>query len=156
MDRIPVQLKSDCRPKCVGIRTNQWQVATTTNNWTNWWATVALTPGTNFLQSYAVDLSGNVSATNIAKLVFVEAFTSDMSETYLPSVETGRARANVSANGFACTFDQLPQQKFILEASTDLVNWRPLQTNTLIGDSIRFNDPQWTNFTRRFYRVRPQ
>ena len=38
-----------------------WTTATTTNNWTNWTANLTLTPGTNTVQAYAVDTSGNLS-----------------------------------------------------------------------------------------------
>jgi len=48
-----------------------WSSAVTANHWTNWTAQVALTPGTNSLASYAVDSSGNVSATNTVALVYV-------------------------------------------------------------------------------------
>jgi len=48
-----------------------WTIATTTNNWTNWTANLTLTPGTNALQAYAMDTSGNVSATNTASVQYV-------------------------------------------------------------------------------------
>ena len=48
-----------------------WTAATTTNNWTNWTANLALTPGTNTVQAYAVDTTGNISTTNTAKFEYV-------------------------------------------------------------------------------------
>jgi hypothetical protein len=44
-----------------------------------------------------------------------------------------------------------------LEACTNLAEavWTPLQTNTLAGGSIFFNDPDWTNHPARFYRISP-
>lgn len=41
-----------------------WTNATTANNWSNWTATVHLIANTNTIQAYAVDTSGNISATN--------------------------------------------------------------------------------------------
>ena len=43
---------------------NGWLVTTSTNHFTNWWIAVTLVPGTNTLSAYAIDNSGNVSATN--------------------------------------------------------------------------------------------
>ncbi|MEI6197705.1 MAG: CARDB domain-containing protein, partial [Verrucomicrobiota bacterium] len=48
-----------------------WTTATTGNNWTNWTAQVALTPGTNTLLTYSVDASGNSSLTNSVSFQFV-------------------------------------------------------------------------------------
>jgi hypothetical protein len=48
-----------------------WSNAATANAWTNWSATVNLVVGTNSLQAYAVDFSGNVSTTNSVSFDFV-------------------------------------------------------------------------------------
>ena len=48
-----------------------WSNAATANAWTNWSATVNLVAGTNSLQAYAVDSSGNVSTTNSVSFDFV-------------------------------------------------------------------------------------
>jgi len=48
-----------------------WTNATTTNNWNNWTATANLISGTNSIQAYAVDTSGNVSATNSVKFIAI-------------------------------------------------------------------------------------
>jgi hypothetical protein len=44
----------------------------------------------------------------------------------------------------------------VIEASSDLFRqaWVTLQNCTLTNGSIYFSDPQWTNFARRFYRIR--
>jgi formylglycine-generating enzyme required for sulfatase activity len=48
-----------------------WQGAGTGNGWTNWFAELALLPGTNLIAAYAVDMAGNRSLTNTVKLVYV-------------------------------------------------------------------------------------
>jgi hypothetical protein len=47
-----------------------WGPASSTNQWTNWTATLDLTPGTNYFSSYAVDTSGNQSAISTVKFVY--------------------------------------------------------------------------------------
>ena len=42
----------------------------------------------------------------------------------------------------------------VVEASTNLVDWQPVQTNTLTTGSAYFSDPQWTNYPSRYYRLR--
>ena len=57
--------------------------------------------------------------------------------------------------GFGFTITAGPDQTIILEASTNLVNWQPIWTNTLFGaSSANFTDAQWANYPRRFYRAR--
>jgi len=62
----------------------------------------------------------------------------------------------VQTNGFGFIISWAANNDVVVEASTDLANpsWSPLQTNTLTGGSAYFNDPQWTNYPGRFYRLR--
>ena len=43
----------------------------------------------------------------------------------------------------------------VVEASTNLLKptWTPLQTNTMISNTVCFSDPNWKNYRTRFYRV---
>jgi uncharacterized repeat protein (TIGR03803 family) len=50
-----------------------WLPATLSNNGSNWMQQVTLIPGTNTLAAFAVDTSGNVSLTNITKLIYILA-----------------------------------------------------------------------------------
>jgi hypothetical protein len=43
----------------------------------------------------------------------------------------------------------------VVEASTDLATWQPVQTNTTVNGSFYFNDPYATGFSCRFFRVMP-
>jgi hypothetical protein len=45
-------------------------------------------------------------------------------------------------------------QVVVVEASTNLVSWTALATNTLGASPLHFSDPGWTNFQRRFYRAK--
>jgi hypothetical protein len=44
-------------------------------------------------------------------------------------------------------------QSVVMEVSTNLVDWLPLQTNILGGVPWYFSDPDTANFTQRFYRA---
>ena len=48
-----------------------WNLATPANNWATWSGPVTLLPGTNVIQAYAVDTSGNNSSTNTHSVVYV-------------------------------------------------------------------------------------
>jgi len=41
----------------------------------------------------------------------------------------------------------------VLEVSTNLLDWLPLQSNILSAAPFHFTDPDTTNFTQRFYRA---
>ena len=41
----------------------------------------------------------------------------------------------------------------VIEASTDLVNWLPIWTNTFGAGALNFSDPQSGIYSNRFYRT---
>ena len=50
-----------------------WNEAATLNHWTNWTTVLDLVPGTNYFAAYAIDTSGNLSATNTARIIYSTA-----------------------------------------------------------------------------------
>jgi probable HAF family extracellular repeat protein len=46
-----------------------------------------------------------------------------------------------------------PGQKFIVEASVDLINWTNLGTNTLVYNTFPWTDSGSPNYANRFYRA---
>ena len=44
----------------------------------------------------------------------------------------------------------------VVETSTNLVSWQPVITNSLVNGTNAFRDSSWTNYLKRFYRVRSQ
>jgi hypothetical protein len=60
------------------------------------------------------------------------------------------------SNKFGFNFGGQSGQVVVVEVSTNLLNWLPLQTNTLGSAPLYFNDPGSSNFNRRFYRGRSQ
>ena len=75
---------------------------------------------------------------------------------WLPQVQTGGAGFLGQSNKFGFNINWASGRTVVVEACTNLANpaWSPLQTNTLIGGSCYFSDPQWTNRPCRFYRLR--
>jgi hypothetical protein len=73
-----------------------------------------------------------------------------------PQVQTGDAMFGVRQNGFGFNIGGMPDVPLLIEGSTGFVGqpWVSLQTCTLTNGSIYFNDPQWTNYPGRFYRIR--
>jgi len=47
-------------------------------------------------------------------------------------------------------------QTYVIQASTNLVDWADLGTNVTSGGIVNFTDPNATNFPARFYRVKTQ
>jgi hypothetical protein len=62
----------------------------------------------------------------------------------------------VRTNRFGFNVAGISNLVVVVEACTNLANpvWCPLQTNTLTGAPFYFIDPHWTNYPRRFYRLR--
>ena len=59
-------------------------------------------------------------------------------------------------NDFSFIISWATSGSVVVEAATDFNNpvWSPLATNTLTGGSFYFSEPDWTNYPRRFYRIR--
>ncbi len=55
-----------------------------------------------------------------------------------------------------CRSSALQTSRILLEASTGLSGdiWLPLQNCTLTNGSLFLCDPQWTNYPKRFCRIR--
>ncbi len=69
-----------------------WVAAATANHWSNWTTGVTLTPGTNLIRAYSVDVSGNFSPTNSSSVFY--------SVGAAPSVHThGNGTLNTNYNG---------------------------------------------------------
>jgi BspA type Leucine rich repeat region (6 copies) len=76
-----------------------------------------------------------------------------------PQAQTGDGSFGVQSNQFGFNLTGSSNLVLVVEGSTDLANWSPLSTNTLntfvgTNGTSYFSDPQWTNYPRRFYRLR--
>jgi Divergent InlB B-repeat domain/Bacterial Ig domain len=118
---------------------SSWMAATTGNIWTNWTALVMLKPGTNTVWACAVDTSGNISPTNHNTVNFV-----------VPPAASATLDSAAYADGqYAFQVSGASGYKYLVQASTDLVNWVSIQTNTA---PFTFVDTNAGQFDQRFYR----
>ena len=69
---------------------------------------------------------------------------------------TPDATFGILTNRFGFTITNAGSPTIIVDACTNLTDlvWVPVSTNTLTGGTSYFSDPQWTNYTGRFYRFR--
>jgi len=67
------------------------------------------------------------------------------------------ATQSFSGGTFQAQFFAAPGSNYVLEASTNLMDWTPIVTNPAIATNVlNFVDPNASNFTRRYYRVLQQ
>ncbi len=72
------------------------------------------------------------------------------------SVEQGIAMSNAARNGagnFEFDLSGPAASGYVIQASTNLVNWIPIQTNSPFTGAFHFVDPAGTALPARFYRV---
>ncbi len=132
---------------------------------TEWSGTIALNAG----QKYSITMeyyenSGEASALlswsspSLAKSIVPQSqlypnFTPNLRIKPNASVPNF-AKIKVSAqNGFQMQVTGLIGKTYILQASTNLIDWVSLTTNSAVASELNFTDPATTNFPSRFYRV---
>ena len=59
-------------------------------------------------------------------------------------------------NLFELGFAGVTGSNYVLQASTNLINWTPISTNNATTNFFNLLDPDATNFQERFYRVLQQ
>jgi subtilisin family serine protease len=75
----------------------------------------------------------------------------EVQELCLVAVSIGSVGVVLNQLGFDITGGS--NRVVVVEASTNLVNWTALTTNTLGVTPLHFVDPDWANFPQRFYRI---
>jgi hypothetical protein len=73
-----------------------------------------------------------------------------------PAPKISKNNIGLQSGNFAFAVSGVTSQTLIVEASTNFTNWQAVWTNVLSGTNATFSDPQWTNYSRRAYRVRSQ
>ena len=126
------------------LTSGTWNLATTTNNYTNWTTTVTLAVGTNTVKAYAVDLGGNHSTTSSVSVLSSNTFKLQLNFTMnQPLTSTGlNFTLQISSNLYGH-----------IQISTNLLNWATLTNFVGTNTTLNFRDPAATNSNRRFYRA---
>ena len=76
-------------------------------------------------------------------------------EVQLPCpVAVSLGNVGVVLNQFGFAINGGSNQVVVVEASTNLVTWTALATNTLGASPLHFSEAGWTNFQQRFYRAK--
>ncbi len=75
---------------------------------------------------------------------------------WLPQVQLGKFNSGAGTKAFGFGITWASGRTVVVDAATNLSNpaWVPLTTNSLTTGAVDFSDPEWTNFSSRFYRVR--
>jgi hypothetical protein len=72
-----------------------------------------------------------------------------------PLIQAGGVNFGLRAGKFGFDITSTTHIPIVVEACTDLASpvWVPLQTLTLTAGSFHFSDPQWTNYSHRYYSL---
>ena len=73
-----------------------------------------------------------------------------------PLIQSSGPGFGVRTNGFGFNITGTTNIPILVEASTSLASasWISLKTCTLTNGSVYFSDPDWTDYSARFYRIR--
>lgn len=71
-----------------------------------------------------------------------------------PQILDSNHGLGVGSHGFQFTISWATNASVVIETSTNLQDWIPISTNTLVNGTNGFVDANWTNYPDRFYRVR--
>ena len=121
-----------------------WNLAATTNNYTNWSTTLTLAAGTNTVTAYAVNLGGNYSATNSVSFVSSNNFKLQL---------TFAAGQPLTGNGLNFYLQLSPGLNGYIQVSTNLTSWLMLTNFIGTNSTINFQDVTAKNYSNRFYRA---
>ncbi len=101
--------------------------------------------------------AGQFSTLQLPPLSLGRVWKVDYGSTVMTlSVEQGIAMANAAKNvagNFEFDINGPAASGYVIHASTNLVNWIPIQTNSPFTGTFHFVDPAGTTLPARFYRV---
>ena len=121
-----------------------WSLATTTNSFTNWTATLTLIAGANTIKSFAQDWGGNFSATNNLSVTSSNTFKLQLAFTNSLPLKT---------NGLFFSLLLSTGLNGHIQVSSNLTSWVTLTNFIGTNATLNFRDASATNSSQRFYRA---
>jgi hypothetical protein len=113
-------------------------------------------PTTNsFLYTGAFNLMSNATVSAVAAETNFNNSVAD-SALFLVQPVYFSSGAFLANQQFQLNLVGVTGKTYVLEATTNLMNWTPISTNTALTNLLNLVDPNATNFTYRFYRVSQQ
>ncbi len=110
-------------------------------------------PTTNsFLYAAPLSLTSNLT---LSASAFATGYVNSVTVSALFTIQPMKfTTLGFGTNGsFQLGFLGAPGQTYVLQASSNLVNWVPLNTNVAVTNLFQLVDPGAGNYPRRFYRV---
>jgi uncharacterized delta-60 repeat protein len=124
-------------------------------NWTNLGAGERITGGWR-LQSVTLSPTSSVRARGFATGGYYNASSGFVESTLQlpPVILTTDGAFGVHSNQFGFNISGASGRTVVVEVSTNLFNWLPIQTNILGSGPLYFGDPNWLQRPLRFYRAK--
>lgn len=118
-------------------------------------AQVPAWPDSDYDSIFLIRITRNQGQASVTFAIDHEGLN-NLSSDCLP-IQTGAISPGLRTRPFGFTVTGTPNSVVVIEGSTNLAQptWFPLATNTLSDGSANFNDPHWTNYPNRFYRLGP-
>ena len=133
------------------LNSGAWLSASGLSNWT---ASVNLLTVSNVFRAYAQDAAGNRSLTNSVAFTYaglVPLVDPNLPST-LPRFATNQAGLSISNGFFQMQLSAASGVTVVIERSTNLVNWLPVQTNKFASEPVLISVPMVSN-GREFFRA---
>lgn len=121
---------------------------------------LAALPGGNWATNVLVVRENRVgSVTNVTRVGIATQTETNLANnavtiiTTVEGVQFNASSSTVSNGNFSLSLVGRANKTYVVEASTDLVNWTPIYTNTSLSGAFSFIDTNAPLFPSRFYRA---
>lgn len=121
-----------------------WHLASTANNWTNWAVILPVIAGSNTIRAYAQDAGGNYSLTSSVSLLASNSFELKLGYGLSKALPMGSPTFTLESSG---------NLNGRIQISTNLIDWFDWTNFNSVQSVVTFQDPAATNSPHRFYRA---